>query len=95
MFEISGLKPVIGQKYFKGKGCDICFGSGYRGRIGVFEVLCMNDRLRKCITSGGDKQEFRSIALETDYVPMLTHASELVDEGITTVEEVARVINLE
>ena len=95
VFEISGLKPVIGQKYFHGKGCDFCFGSGYRGRIGVFEVLCMNDRLRKCITSGGDKQEFRSIALETDYVPMIDHAEELVEKGITTVEEVARVINLE
>ncbi len=95
IFEISGLKPKIGQKYLHGKGCDFCFGSGYRGRIGVFEVLCMNDRLRKCVTSGGDKQEFRALALETDYVPMLDHAAELVDKGITTVEEVARVINLE
>ena len=95
MFETAGLKPVIGAQYMKGKGCDICFGSGYRGRIGVFEVLCMNDRLRKCITSGGDKQEFRKLALETDYVPMLTHAQELVEDGTTTVEEVARVINLE
>ena len=95
IFEISGLKPVIGQKYYKGKGCDFCFGSGYRGRIGVFEVLCMNDQLRKCVTSGGDKQEFRELAIATDYVPMLVHAEELVDKGITTVEEVARVINLE
>ena len=89
-FEISGLKPKIGVKYYHGKGCDFCFGSGYRGRIGVFEVLCMNDKLRRCVTSGGDKQEFRSLALQTDYVPMLDHAEELVAEGITTVEEVAR-----
>ncbi len=95
IFEISGLRRKIGMPYYHGKGCDICFGSGYRGRIGVFEVLCMNDRLRKCITSGGDKQEFRKLALETDYIPMLDHADELVDQGITTVEEVARVINLE
>ncbi len=95
MFELSGLTPKIGQKYYHGKGCDFCFGSGYRGRIGVFEVLSVNDTLRKCITSGGDKQEFRKLALETDYVPMLDHADELVDAGITTVEEVARVVRLE
>ena len=95
IFEISGLKPKIGARYYHGKGCDFCFGSGYRGRIGVFEVLCMNDQLRRCVTSGGDKQEFRSLALQTDYVPMLDHAEELVAEGITTVEEVARVVNLE
>ena len=95
MFEMARLKPKIGAQYMKGKGCDICFGSGYRGRIGVFEVLCMNDQLRRCVTSGGDKQEFRKLALQTDYVPMLTHAEELVEKGTTTVEEVARVINLE
>ena len=83
------------MKYYHGKGCDFCFGSGYRGRIGVFEVLSMNDKLRKCITSGGDKQEFRALALETEYVHMIDHAEELVEQGITTVEEVARVVNLE
>ncbi len=94
-FEMSGLMPRMGMKYYHGKGCDFCFGSGYRGRIGVFEVLSMNDKLRKCITSGGDKQEFRALALETEYVPMIDHAEELVEQGITTVEEVARVVNLE
>ena len=94
-FEMSGLIPRMGMKYYHGKGCDFCFGSGYRGRIGVFEVLSMNDKLRKCITSGGDKQEFRALALETEYVPMIDHAEELVEQGITTVEEVARVVNLE
>jgi type IV pilus assembly protein PilB len=94
-FEMSGLIPRMGMKYYRGKGCDFCFGSGYRGRIGVFEVLSMNDKLRKCITSGGDKQEFRALALETEYVPMIDHAEELVEQGITTVEEVARVVNLE
>jgi type IV pilus assembly protein PilB len=40
----------------------MCFHTGYKGRIGAFEILLMNDGLRRCITNGGDKQEFRELA---------------------------------
>lgn len=94
LIEMAGLKERPGRRYYHGKGCDHCFNSGYRGRIGVFEVLMMNDELRKCITDGGDKQTFAALAAKTDYVPMIDHAEELVDEGITTVEEIVRTINV-
>ncbi len=93
--ETAHLVPKIGDKFIHGKGCDFCFGSGYRGRIGVYEVLVMNDGLRRVITSGGDKQAFRDMAEKTEYVPMIEHAHELVYKGITTAEEVARAINLD
>ena len=70
----------------------MCFNSGYRGRIGDFEVLVMNDALRQCITNGGDKQEFQRLAKETGYVTMLQNADRLVEEGITTVDEVMRTV---
>ena len=86
-----GQKP--GRIYYHGKGCDHCFHSGYRGRIGAFEILLMNDELRTCITDNVDKQEFRAVAQRSSrYVTMMENAERLVDEGITTVEEIARTI---
>ncbi|MGN8818162.1 GspE/PulE family protein [Oribacterium sp. HCP28S3_H8] len=88
----AGLTDRPGRIYYHGRGCDHCFHTGYRGRIGNFEVLLMNDALRSCITNGADKQEFRKLARETGYVTMLQNAERLVEEGITTVEEVARTL---
>lgn len=90
--QAAGLTNRPGRIYYHGRGCDHCFHTGYRGRIGDFEVLLMNDALRSCITNGADKQEFRRLARETGYVTMLQNAERLVDEGITTVEEVARTL---
>jgi len=92
--ELSKIRNYPGRVFYHGRGCDYCYGSGYRGRIGVFEVLTMNDELRHCITSGGDKQEFARLAAKTDYVPMLQNADELVEKGITTVEEIIRTISI-
>lgn len=92
--ELSKIRNYPGRKFYHGRGCDYCYGSGYRGRIGVFEVLTMNDELRHCITSGGDKQEFTRLAEQTDYVPMLRNADDLVEQGITTVEEIIRTISI-
>ena len=90
---ISPMKMLPGQKFYHGKGCDQCFHTGYRGRIGAFEILLMNDELRRDITSNADKQTFRETAARTSgYVTMLQNAEKLVSEGITTVEEVERTI---
>jgi type IV pilus assembly protein PilB len=70
----------------------MCFNTGYRGRIGDFEILLMNDDLRNCIAENGTRQEFEILAKKTDYVTMLENADRLVEEGITTVEEVIRTI---
>jgi type IV pilus assembly protein PilB len=91
---LSGISKDPQRKYYHGKGCDMCFHTGYKGRIGAFEILLMNDGLRRCITNGGDKQEFRELAKtsSTGYVTMLENAEKLVDLGITTVEEICRTI---
>lgn len=93
MLAMAGMPQEEGRIYYHGKGCDQCFHTGYKGRIGAFEILLMNDELRRAITSGADKQTFREIARKTsDYVNMQQNADELVKEGITTVEEIARTI---
>ena len=93
ILEISPIKMHPGEKFYHGKGCDQCFHTGYRGRIGAFEILLMNDELRRAITSNADKQAFRETAARTSgYVTMMQNAEKLVEEGITTVEEVERTI---
>lgn len=82
------------RQFYHGKGCPMCFHSGYRGRIGVFEILAFNDEVRSCITRGCDKQELRRIAAKTDFTSMASNAGKLVEKGITTVEEVCRTVSL-
>lgn len=90
---LTGIKLPEGKEYFHGKGCPVCFHSGYRGRSGVFEILNMNDRLRRCIAENKDKQQLRQAVDESDFVPMILNAQKLIEEGLTTVEEVYRTIS--
>ena len=93
MVALSGIRQAPNRVYYHGKGCDACFHTGYRGRIGAFEVLLMNDELRKGITDGVDKQTFRQLAQKTShYTTMLENADRLVERGITTVDEICRTI---
>ncbi len=92
---LANVRDFSGRKYFRGKGCDYCFHTGYRGRTGVFEILVMNNALRRCITSGGDKQEFRRLANETDFTPMIVNADRMAEEGTTTLGEIIRTLRTE
>lgn len=91
---LAGLKDVPGRKYYHGKGCDMCFHSGYRGRTGVFEILPMNEELRKCINHNCSKQELMEIIRKSDFTSMQSNADKLVENGITTVEEVCKSLSM-
>ena len=80
--ELAGVPDVPGKIYWHGAGCDQCFRSGYRGRIGVFEVMMVQEELRRCILDGADRKRFMEAAREASgYVTMAEHA---VDEVIRT-----------
>ena len=78
------------ENILAGAGCDQCFHSGYRGRIGVFEVMLIQEELRQCILEGADRTTFLLGGSQrgSQYVPMLEHAQKLVEEGVSTVDEV-------
>jgi len=78
-------------KIFKGKGCAFCYHSGYKGRHGIYELMTVNNELKKQIVKSPDAIELRRIALETGTISILSHGGELVRQGITTVAEVLRV----
>jgi type IV pilus assembly protein PilB len=72
----------------RAKGCEACAGSGYRGRVGVYEILVADDDLRQAITSGANQFELRATAHRGAFVPMVRYSSYLLTNGITTAEEV-------
>lgn len=76
---------------FKGRGCSSCFNLGYRGRQGIYELMLVNNAIKKQIVASPDAVELRRVALENGMESMLAHGSYLVRNGITTVAEVLRV----
>jgi type IV pilus assembly protein PilB len=76
-------------------GCELCDLTGYKGRIGIFELLAFNDSIRSAIRSGGRNEEIRELARQKGMKLMQEYALERVREGVTTIEEVLRVIPVE
>jgi general secretion pathway protein E len=78
----------------EGKGCPICYGSGYRGRVGVYELMPMNHSLKKGVIQSADSESLRKIAREQGMKTLFERGLELVEEHVTTKEEVHRVTRL-
>ncbi len=76
------------EVWVRGMGCQYCSGSGYRERVGVYEVLTVTDEIRKLTTSGGTPQEMRAVAIAQGMSTMQTEALALVANETTTMEEV-------
>jgi type IV pilus assembly protein PilB len=73
-------------------GCDDCDFSGYRGRVGIYEMLHFNEAIRQATRSGNRNDEMRTLARHNGFKPMQEYALELVRDGVTTLEEVQRVV---
>ena len=98
--EIEGLKGSVPEKFinkirdsFVGAGCKKCDDTGFRGRIGIHEVLEINDSVRQAIMRRANASEIKEIAVKGGMVTMLEDGLEKVLKGITTVEEVLRVFH--
>ena len=75
-----------------GKPCPKCNGSGYKGRVGVYEVLRMNEELATAVSSGASTDVIRQLELASGMVTLLGYSLDLVRQGHTTLEEVGRMI---
>jgi general secretion pathway protein E len=77
---------------YRAQGCEQCFGQGYRGRCGVYEIIPVNEALRSLIYARADEQALTCCArgFSTD---MLQDGIDKVKAGITSVEELLRVID--
>jgi type IV pilus assembly protein PilB len=80
-----------GATFMKGRGCSHCGNSGYRGRLGVFELMTMTSEIRELTFQGGTTQDIRRSAIKRGMTTLYDDALLKVARGITTIEEVFRV----
>jgi type IV pilus assembly protein PilB len=96
---LSSISPASGEtipnvenlKFYKGTGCPECNNSGYKGRIGIYEVIIMSDPIRAALSETISEYEMQKLALEQGMVTMTQDGLLKAIEGITSVEEVFRV----
>jgi type IV pilus assembly protein PilB len=74
----------------KGKGCDTCNNTGYKGRVGLYEVMEITEELRELILVGASALELRKKAVEDGMITLRRSGLQKVIDGVTTIEEVAR-----
>lgn len=79
-------------RVFSAAGCDVCAGTGYIGRIGVFEVLVISDAIRDAIANAASSVQIAALGREWGYRPMFEDGIRAVAEGHTTLDELRRVV---
>ena len=77
-------------KLVKGRGCEKCGNTGYKGRVGLFEVMDITDDMRELILSGATAVELRRKAIEEGMVTLRQSGLQKIREGMTTIDEVVR-----
>ena len=91
--EMLHLPYVPGRKFYKGKGCPMCFNTGYRGRTAVFEILTLTSEIKRAVADGVPYSELMKVIEASDYEPLIKDCIRLVENGTTTVEEAYRTVN--
>jgi len=84
------LEQVAGKKFFRGAGCDSCNNTGYKGRVGLFELMIIDDEIRELIMTNANADQLREAAQRKGMVSLRESGINFVHEGTTTAEEVAR-----
>ncbi|RLE16231.1 MAG: type IV-A pilus assembly ATPase PilB [Acidobacteria bacterium] len=77
-------------KIFKGKGCDRCSGTGYKGRVGLYEVMQITDEMRELILSGATAMDLRHQAMKDGMITLRRSGLIKIMNGQTSIEEVLR-----
>ena len=87
-----GFSPELAESVVpkKGKGCEKCNRTGYKGRVGLYEVMEINEELRELILVGASALELRRKAIEEGMITLRGSGLRKIAEGVTTIEEVVR-----
>ncbi len=93
--ELSELGLSGEYTFYRGRGCEHCMGTGYRGRTGIYEVLEVDEEVKKHILKTQDAVELRNFAKSKGFKSMLEDGIRKVLAGITTSEEVLRAVKTE
>ena len=82
-------------KLAKGKGCGSCFGSGYQGRTGIYEVLLVDEAVREMIVERASANRIKREAYKAGFRTLRMDGADKVVRGMTTMNEVLRVTQLD
>ncbi|MDP5274299.1 GspE/PulE family protein [Chengkuizengella axinellae] len=80
---------------YKGKGCGVCNRSGYRGRIGIHEILWIDHRMRTLILENATSEQFENWASENGFVSIFEDGLQKVNQGFTTLQEVIKEVSMD
>jgi type IV pilus assembly protein PilB len=85
-----GREELASLEVCRGRGCPACGGSGYKGRVGLYETLELSERIRDLVMIGATPIEIRKAAIAEGMLTLRMSGLEKVRKGITTLEEVLR-----
>ncbi len=88
-------EDLQGRSFHRGKGCEACNNTGYKGRLGLFELMVMNDTLRDMVMANASADDLRTVARQHGMVALREAGIQSIFEGTTTAEEVIRETVLE
>jgi len=83
-----GYTRASAPPFFKGEGCEKCLGTGYKGRVGIYELLAMSDELKRAVAAGSNTDVIQELAIKNGMKTLKDYAMILMAEGLTTVDEV-------
>jgi type II secretory ATPase GspE/PulE/Tfp pilus assembly ATPase PilB-like protein len=85
-------RPVGRRSLVRGAGCAACRGTGFKGRLGIFELMVMSDELKDAIAHRATRTQLRALAVDAGLTPLRGDGWAKAEAGLTTVEEVLRVV---
>lgn len=95
LFWLSSLDPNIHKaKFLKGAGCQTCHQTGYKGRVGVFELLEMNEPMMDALKDSDTSRFSRAAKKSAGFIPLAASALAYAKKGITSVEEVLKLVEM-
>ena len=90
---LTGEDPKrVPQTLYRGNGCNVCGHSGFSGQIGIYELLRVTDAIKETVLKSADGGEVRKLAIKEGMQTMFEDGLAKVERGVTTIEEVLRVV---
>jgi len=85
-------QPITVENFYKGQGCNECNGNGYKGRVGIYEIMQVTDTIKNHITKGSSAIDIETLARKEGMTRLIEDGINKAAAGTTTIEEVLRVM---
>jgi type IV pilus assembly protein PilB len=83
-------EDIKGKKFYYGRGCNRCNGTGYKGRVGIFEIMTFTDEIRDLVMNRASTNVLRTAALKAGMKQLRENGLAALYEGVTSIDEIAK-----